>query len=50
MQLLGSSKKMLIKIKMEKLCHNWKLLSCFSALNNNYQQASKVLFTFVPNK
>ena len=38
MQLLGSPKKDIDKNKDGKL------------VNNNYQQASKVLFTFVPNK
>ena len=48
MQLLGSSKNMLIKIKMKKLCHNF-LVHC-NLVNKNYQQASKILLTFVLNK
>ena len=37
---------MLIKTKMEKMCQNY---NC-NLVNNNYQQASKLLFAFVPNK
>ena len=52
MQLLGSSKKLLIKTKME--VPRLKTVEVVSVhcnlVNNNYQQASKVLFTFVPNK
>ena len=44
MQLLGSSKKDIDKNK------NGELLVHSNLINNNYQQASKVLFTFVPNK
>ena len=52
MKLLGMMKKMLIEIKMEKM---WLesaevvLVHC-NLVNNNYQQASKALFTFWPNK
>ena len=45
---------MLIKMKMEKMCHKLEsvevLLVHWNLVNNNYEQASKVLFTFVPNK
>ena len=41
MQLIGSSKKTLIKRVVSAHCN---------LVNNNYQQTSKVLFTFVPNK
>ena len=39
---------------MEKMCQKLEpaevvLVHC-NLVNNNYQQASKVLFTFVPNK
>ena len=44
MQLLGSSKKDIDKNK------NGELLVHSNLINSNYQQASKVLFTFVPNK
>ena len=37
---------MLIKTKMEKMCQNY---NC-NLVNNNYQQVSKLLFAFVPNK
>ena len=44
----------MIKIKMEKMQQKPKsvevvLMHC-NLVNNSYQQASKVLFTFVPNK
>ena len=35
---------------MESLCQDYKLLVHSNLVNNNYQQASKVLFFFVPNK
>ena len=45
---------MLIKIKMEKMYQNYEFVEVFlvhcNLVNNSYQQASKVLFTFVPNK
>ena len=55
-QLSGSSKKDIDLNKDEKILP--KLETCFSTfsvcncnlVNNNYQKASKVLFTFVPNK
>ena len=55
MKLLGSTKKkMLIKIKIgediPKLESVEVVLVHCNLINNNYQQASKVLFTFVPNK
>ena len=43
MRLLGSTKKDIDQDKQVVLVH------C-NLVNNNYQQASKVLFTFVPNK
>ena len=54
MQLLGSSKKVIDKNKSGELVPRLEtvevvLVHC-NLVNNNYQQASKVLFTFVPNK
>ena len=54
MQLLGSSKKVIDKNKNGELVLKLEtvevvLVHC-NLVNNNYQQASKVLFTFVPNK
>ena len=54
MQLLGSSKKVIDKNKDGKIVPRLEtvdvvLVHC-NLVNNNYQQASKVLFTFVPNK
>ena len=54
MQLLGSSKNVIDKNKDEEIVPRLEtvevvLLHC-NLVNNNYQQASKVLFTFVPNK
>ena len=54
MQLLGSSKKDIDKYKDGEIVPILEtvevvLVHCNLA-NNNYQQASKVLFTFVPNK
>ena len=54
MQLLGSSKKFIDKNKNGELVPRLEtvevvLVNC-NSINNNYQQASKVLFTFVPNK
>ena len=45
---------MLIKIKMEKMFQKPEsvevvLVHC-NLVNNSYQQSSKVLFTFLPNK
>ena len=54
MQLLGSSKKIIDKNKDGELVPRLEtvelLLVHCNLVNNNYQQASKVLFTFVPNK
>ena len=54
MQLLGSSKKIIDKNKDGELVPRLEtvelLLVYCNLVNNNYQQASKVLFTFVPNK
>ena len=62
MELLGSSKKDIDQNKngeIVPICHSFlhlKLLKMlfqnqvFPLVNNNYQHASKVLFTFVPNK
>ena len=47
-QLLGSSKKDIDQKKDGKIVE--VLLVHFNLVNNSYQQASKVLFTFVPNK
>ena len=54
MQLLGSSKKVIHKNKDDEIVPRSEavevvLVRCNLA-NNNYQQASKVLFTFVSNK
>ena len=54
MHLLGSSKKVIDKDKDGEIVPRLEtvevvLVHCDLA-NNNYQQASKVLFTFVPNK
>ena len=54
MQLLGSSKKVIDKNKNGELVPILEtvdvvLVHC-NLVNNNYQQASKVLFTFVPDK
>ena len=54
MQLLGSSKKDVDQNKdgeiVPKLETVEVVLVYCNLVNNNYQQASKVLFTFVPNK
>ena len=54
MQLLGSSKKVIEKNKdgeiMLRLGAVEVVLVHCNLVNNSYQQASKVLFTFVPNK
>ena len=50
MQLLGSSKKVLIKTIETRLETVEVVLVHCNLVNNNYQQASKVLFIFVPNK
>ena len=54
MQLLGSSKKVIDKNKNGELVPRLEtvevVLVHYNLVNNNYQQASKVLFTFVPNK
>ena len=54
MQLLGSSKNVIDQDKDGELVSKLEvvevvLVHC-NLVNNNYQQASKVLFTFVPNK
>ena len=54
MQLLGSSKKVIDKNKDGEIVPRLEtvevvLVHC-NLVNSNYQQASKVLFTFVPNK
>ena len=54
MQLLGSSKKVFENNKDGEIVPRLEtievvLVHC-NLVNNNYQQASKVLFTFVPNK
>ena len=54
MQLLGSSKKVIDKSKDGEIVPRLEtveviLVHC-NLVNNNYQQASKVLFTFVPDK
>ena len=54
MQLLGSPKKVIDKNKDGEIVPRlgaveFVLVHC-NLVNNNYQQASKALFTFVPNK
>ena len=54
MELLGSSKSIIGKDKNSELVPKLErvdlvLMHC-SLVNNDYQKASKVLFTFVPNK
>ena len=54
MQLLGSLEKVIDKNKDGEIAPRLEtvevvLVHC-NLVNNNYQQASKVLFTFVPNK
>ena len=54
MVLLGSSKKVIDKNKDVEIVPRLEtvevvLVHC-NLVNNNYQQASKVLFTFAPNK
>ena len=54
MQLLGNSKKDIDQNKdgetVPKLEAVEVVLVHYNLVNNNYEQASKVLFTFVPNK
>ena len=54
MQLLGSSKKEIDINKDEEIVPRLEtvevLLVHCNLVNNNYQQGSEVLFTFVPNK
>ena len=54
MQLLGSLKKITDKNKDGEIVPRLEtvevVLVHFNLVNNSYQQASKVLFTFVPNK
>ena len=54
MQLLGSSKKVIDKNKDGEIVPRLEtvevILVLCNLVNNNYQQTSKVLFTFVPNK
>ena len=54
MQLLGSSKIDIDQNKDEEIVPKLEtvevVLAHCNLVNNNYQQASKVLFTFVPNK
>ena len=54
MQLLGSSKKVIDKNKNGELVPRLETVEVVlvhsNLVNNNYQQESKVLFTFVPNK
>ena len=54
MPLLGSSKKIIDQNKDGELVPRLETVEVFlvhcNLVNNNYQQASKVLFTFVPNK
>ena len=54
MKLLGSTKRDVDQDKDGEYVPKWEsvevvLVHC-NLVNNNYQQASKVLFTFAPNK
>ena len=53
-QLLGSSKKVIDKNKDGEIVPRLETVVVFlvhcNLVNNNYQEVSKVLFTFVPNK
>ena len=54
MQLLGSSKKDIDKNKDGEIVPRLETVEVglvhYNLVNSNYQQASKLLFTFVPNK
>ena len=54
MQLLGSSKKVIDKNKDGEIVPRLETVKIVfvhcNLVNNSYQQASKVLFTFAPNK
>ena len=50
MQLSGSSKKVIDKNKGGEIVPRLEFLVRCNLVNNSYQQTSKVLFTFVPNK
>ena len=54
MELLGSAKNIIDKKKHGELVPKLEVVEVVSVhsnlVNNSYQQASKVLFTFVPNK
>ena len=51
MKLLGGTEGKIIKIKMVKTCLITDLLLVHCNLvNNDYQQDTKMLYTFVPNK
>ena len=49
-QLSGSSKKVIYKNKGGEIVPRLEFLVRCNLVNNSYQQTSKVLFTFVPNK
>ena len=53
-RLLESTEKTIAKDKTAKMCQKLVIVSVIlmhcNVVNNNYQQASKVLFTFVPDK
>ena len=54
MQLLGSSKKLIDNNKDGEIVTRLEVVEVvlvhYNLVNNSYQKASKVLFTFVPNK
>ena len=54
MQLLGSSKKLIDNNKDGEIVARLEVVEVvlvhYNLVNNSYQKASKVLFTFVPNK
>ena len=54
MELLGSTEKVIAKNKNDENVRRLKIVDVLlihcNIVSNNYQQASKVLFTFVPDK
>ena len=54
MELLGSTEKVIAKNKNDENVPRLKIVDVLlihcNIVSNNYQQASKVLFTFVPDK
>ena len=50
MRLLGSAKQDIYKDKNREHVPKFESVQLFYLVNSSYQHASKVLFTFVPNK